>query len=84
MFLKSHLTPENRTRLFYGSVGLCLVVLVGIGVFAKNGWFPGVDALSGKRTGWFGSSESTLQRASSGMPPEGGTLTHLCRRARRN
>ena len=48
----------NRTRLFYGSVALCLVVLVGIGVFAKNGWFPKTDPLSGKKTGWFGSESS--------------------------
>jgi len=30
------------------------VVLIGLGVFAKNGWLPSTDQLTGKRTGWFG------------------------------
>ncbi|CAN5580564.1 hypothetical protein BH10ACI3_BH10ACI3_20410 [soil metagenome] len=33
-----------------------LVCLIGVGVFAKNGWFPSTDPLSGKRTGWFGNA----------------------------
>ncbi len=31
-----------------------LVILLVVGVFAKNGWFPRTDQLSGDKTGWFG------------------------------
>ena len=31
-----------------------IILFVGIGIMARNGWFPATDALSGKRTGWFG------------------------------
>ena len=31
-----------------------LALLLVIGVFAKQGWYPSTDNLSGKRTGWFG------------------------------
>ena len=34
--------------------GLALSMLLGLGVFAKNGWLPNTDPLSGKKTGWFG------------------------------
>jgi hypothetical protein len=44
-----------RRRLVYTFGSSCLVVLVFAGIFAKNGWFPSTDPLSGKRTGWFGS-----------------------------
>src|SRR5580765_1677406 len=33
---------------------IAISLLVGFGVFAKNGWLPSTDPLSGKRTGWFG------------------------------
>jgi hypothetical protein len=39
------------------SVVVCVVFvgsLVAVGVFAKNGWFPSTDPVSGDRTGWFG------------------------------
>ena len=72
LFLK--VSPEKRKKLLYGVVALVFVVLVTLGAFAKNGWLPTTDAMTGKKTGWFGSSGSTLQRASSQMPPEGGTL----------
>ena len=38
--------------LRFGSV--LLVLLLGIGVMAKNGWFPSTDPFSGNKTGWFG------------------------------
>jgi hypothetical protein len=44
-----------------------LVMLLGLGVFAKNGWLPKTDALSGKRTGWFG-KELTKNAPSSWNP----------------
>jgi hypothetical protein len=31
-----------------------IILFLGIGIMARNGWFPVTDALSGKRTGWFG------------------------------
>jgi hypothetical protein len=51
----SYLSPTSgRRRLFYYLGALCLLVFVIGGIFASNGWFPTTDALSGKRTGWFG------------------------------
>ncbi|MFX5142029.1 hypothetical protein ABTC48_20310, partial [Acinetobacter baumannii] len=38
-------------RLITGSVALGLIIA---GVFAREGWFPSVDPISGKKTGWFG------------------------------
>ncbi|MFN0278655.1 MAG: FG-GAP repeat domain-containing protein [Pyrinomonadaceae bacterium] len=37
-----------------GIVTFALVLLLGLGVMARNGWLPRTDPLSGKRTGWFG------------------------------
>ena len=48
------LTLEKRKKLFYCTTVLVFVLLVAAGIFAKNGWFPSTDALTGKRTGWFG------------------------------
>jgi hypothetical protein len=45
-------TAKHNRRWFVAAVGILL--LLGVGVFAKNGWFPYTDGLSGKRTGWFG------------------------------
>jgi len=38
-----------------GAVGV-VVLLLTFGVFAKKGWLPHTDPLSGKKTGWFGST----------------------------
>lgn len=54
MSLNTSLQPEKRRRLAYGFSASALVALIGIGVFASNGWFPSTDPVSGKRTGWFG------------------------------
>jgi FG-GAP-like repeat len=34
--------------------GLIVILLLGVGIMASNGWLPSTDPLSGKRTGWFG------------------------------
>lgn len=44
----------TRRRLAVASIVVSTVSLVAVGVFARNGWFPRTDALSGERTGWFG------------------------------
>lgn len=36
-----------------GAVSM-FVLLLALGVFAKKGWLPQTDLLSGKKTGWFG------------------------------
>ncbi len=46
--------PESLKRLFYGFGALVFLSLITAGMFARNGWFPQTDAMSGKRTGWFG------------------------------
>ncbi len=33
--------------------GFALFCVVAIGIFAKNGWLPSTDPLTGQRTGWF-------------------------------
>ena len=43
----------KHRKLFYYSLALVFALLVTAGIFAKNGWFPSTDAISGKRTGWF-------------------------------
>ncbi len=39
---------------YLAAVGIGFVLLLGLGVFASNGWLPQTDAVSGKKTGWFG------------------------------
>lgn len=50
---------EKRRRFLAGAGFFAIVVLITLGVFASNGWFPRTDAFSGKRTGWFGRSVSS-------------------------
>lgn len=47
-------TTESRRRLIYSAAALCLIVMIGLGVMARNGWLPNTDPVSGKKTGWFG------------------------------
>ena len=54
MSLVSAIEPKKRRKLVYGVSACAIVVLVGLGVFAENGWLPSTDALTGKKTGWFG------------------------------
>lgn len=54
MSLNSSHQPEKSKRLVYGLAASALIVLIGMGIFASNGWFPNADPVSGRRTGWFG------------------------------
>ena len=54
MSLIPSIDPPKRKKLLYGLLAFVLLFLVGLSVFAKNGWLPGTDPLSGKKTGWFG------------------------------
>src|SRR5215204_4959215 len=50
-------SPQQYTKRIHfltAAVVFVFAALVTIGVFAKNEWFPSTDALSGKKTGWFG------------------------------
>lgn len=45
----------GRLREHIGAVAVAaFVFLLVIGMFARNGWLPHTDTLTGKRTGWFG------------------------------
>jgi hypothetical protein len=58
---------ENGATKTRKSLWLCVglvAMLLTVGVFAKQNWFPSTDALTGKRTGWFGK-----QNASSSWNP---------------
>ena len=54
MSLDVYPSAEKHRRLFYYLLALVFVLLVTAGIFARNGWFPSTDPMSGKRTGWFG------------------------------
>src|SRR5205823_667088 len=41
-----------RNRLWFAGAG-ALLLLLGLGVMASNGWLPRTD-VTGKKTGWFG------------------------------
>lgn len=45
---------EKRKRLLVFLSVFAVVALVTLGIFASNGWLPHTDALTGKKTGWFG------------------------------
>jgi hypothetical protein len=45
----------DLTRRHWRKAAVCaFILLFGIGVFAKKGWLPHTDILTGKKTGWFG------------------------------
>ena len=67
MSLPDSLNAGKRRKLFYGGVALALITFISLGIFAKNGWFPHTDPLSGKKTGWFG-AELPRNAASSWNP----------------
>jgi hypothetical protein len=52
--------PEQKgigdyVKKHWGKGAVCVfVVLLTIGVFAKQGWLPHTDNLTGQKTGWFG------------------------------
>lgn len=43
-----------RKKVFAGLCVFVFVSLIALGVMAKNGWLPTADAMTGKKTGWFG------------------------------
>ncbi|MCC7306663.1 MAG: VCBS repeat-containing protein [Acidobacteria bacterium] len=53
------MAEERQTLLV--RVGLfAAVVLITLGIFASNNWFPRTDAFSGKRYGWFGTETAPV------------------------
>lgn len=67
-------TPATKRSRFWmvGVVGF--VLLLTLGVFARNDWFPRTDGLSGKKYGWFGkelarNATSTWNPLSAPPPP---------------
>jgi len=54
MSLFAPLPAEKRRKVIYGVSAVAICVSIGLGVFAKNGWLPSTDPLTGKKTGWFG------------------------------
>ena len=53
MSLKNFLAAEKRTRLVVSAGAVAFALLITLGVFARNDWFPKTDPFTGKRTGWF-------------------------------
>jgi hypothetical protein len=63
------LKQNPKKRLLYPSLGAAFIFfLLGFGVMASNNWLPHTDALSGKRTGWFGREDVSNNSASSLNP----------------
>ena len=58
MFLISLTGREGRRTLLVWFSAFMVLSMIAVGVFARNGWFPSTDALTGKKTGWFGRSLS--------------------------
>jgi len=52
----SNLKEDWKKQLLYPILGFAVLSLFVIGVMGKNGWLPSTDALTGKKTGWFGST----------------------------
>src|SRR5437667_12148778 len=50
---KTALLGSLRNRLWLVAA-IAFVLLLGLGVMAKNGWLPNTDGLTGKKTGWLG------------------------------
>jgi hypothetical protein len=62
-----------KKKLLYPSAGFALLVLIAVGAMAKHGWLPRTDALTGKKTGWFG--VALPHNASSSWNPMAAPLT---------
>lgn len=54
MSLVSRLKAIGRTRLLVYLTASVLLLLVTVGAFARNGWLPRTDAMTGDKFGWFG------------------------------
>ncbi|HMM81522.1 MAG TPA: hypothetical protein PKC65_16030, partial [Pyrinomonadaceae bacterium] len=52
----SHSNSDRATgkRLVAGLCVGVVFIIFALGVMGRNGWLPRTDALSGKKTGWFG------------------------------
>lgn len=58
---------SKKSRPFlYPALGTAVIALLVLGVMASNNWLPHTDALSGKRTGWFGRDLQANNSSSSG------------------
>jgi len=67
MSLSVRALAEKRSKVF-AILGVSLFsLLIVAGVFAKNGWFPSTDPLTGKKTGWLG--KALPKNASSSWNP---------------
>ena len=60
MFLTSLNDRERRKSLLVWLSAFAIISLIAVGIFEKNGWLPSTDALTGKKTGWFGSEPPAL------------------------
>lgn len=60
-------TLNRKKPVLYSVAGILLLTLLALGVMGKQGWLPATDALSGKKTGWFG-TELPQNAASSRNP----------------
>ena len=49
------ISREKRRSLLTWFSAFAIVAMIVAGVFAKNGWFPNTDGMTGEKTGWFGS-----------------------------
>jgi hypothetical protein len=53
-FMSKISSAERRKRVVAGIAVSAVVLLIGTGVMARNGWFPRTDPLTGVKSGWFG------------------------------
>lgn len=56
--------PIRRKRFLVGVCALTVSAFVVLGIFARNGWLPSTDPISGKKTGWFGKPLATSASSS--------------------
>jgi hypothetical protein len=67
MPLTSSWNAAKSTKLLAGGSVFGIALFITLGVFAKNGWFPSTDPLTGAKTGWFG--KPLAKHASSSWNP---------------
>ena len=66
---------ERLKKNRWAAIVVVFVLMIVVGVFAENGWFPATDPLSGKKTGWFGSEPGAVATGFNqpNAPPPSGT-----------
>ena len=47
-------SQNTRNHRVWIGGSVVLLLMIGIGAFARNGWLPDTDAMTGRKTGWFG------------------------------